>query len=288
MNFQQLYQQGVRLSCEFFPPKTDQGEANLWQCLKELTTIQPAFYSVTYGAGGSTQERTKTIVTQIKQRTGVEAVAHLTCVGSSRRQLAQLLDDYHQAGMHQILALRGDKPEGQASFQVAEHGFSYASDLVKFIAQRDDPFSVAVATYPEGHPESSHGMADDIRYLKLKQDQGASLAITQYFFDNNMFYRFRDQAVAAGIHIPIVPGIMPILNYTQIKRFSGMCGTSIPEHIHTQMQPIENDLGAVKARGIALATEQCADLLANQVDGLHFYCLNKAEATNHIVKALSL
>jgi len=288
MNFKQLYQQGVRVSCEFFPPKTDQGEANLWQCLNELKQVNPAFYSVTYGAGGSTQDRTKNIVTQIKQRTDVEAVAHLTCVGSSRDQLSALLDDYAKAGMYQILALRGDKPEGQAIFQAEKDGFSHASDLVTFIHQKHRNFSVAVATYPEGHPESKSGIDDDIRYLKMKQDEGASVAITQYFFDNNMFYRFRDQATAAGINIPIIPGIMPIMNFTQIKRFSAMCGTSIPDTLHAKLQPVEDDLDAVKTLGIELATQQCTDLLANQVDGLHFYSLNKAEATCRIVQGLDL
>lgn len=288
MKFQQLYEHGPRISCEFFPPKTDKGEQNLWQCLDALKRLDPAYFSVTYGAGGSTQDRTKNIVTQIQKRTGVEAMAHLTCVGSSRAQLGALLDDYAQANMKHILALRGDKAEGQASFQVEAGGFAHASDLVTFIAKSHADFAMAVATYPEGHPESSNGLDDDIRYLKLKQDEGATLAITQYFFDNDMFYRFRDKAVAAGVQLPIVPGMMPILNFTQIKRFSAMCGTTIPAFLHEKMSPIEENLEAVKAVGIALATEQCADLLRQDVAGLHFYTLNKAEATCQIVDALNL
>ncbi|MDQ6961255.1 MAG: methylenetetrahydrofolate reductase [NAD(P)H] [Mariprofundaceae bacterium] len=288
MKFKQLYQQGPRLSCEFFPPKTDQGEKNLWRCLDELKKLDPAYFSVTYGAGGSTQDRTKNIVTQIKERTGVEAVAHLTCVGSSSEQLGALLDDYAQAGMTHILALRGDKPEDQASFQVEKSGFAHATALVRLIAKTHADFAVAVATYPEGHPESKHGLDDDIRYLKMKQDEGATLAITQYFFDNEVFYRFRDKAVAAGVNLPIIPGIMPILNFTQIKRFSAMCGTSIPVSLHDKMTPVEDDLDAVKAIGIAVATAQCADLLKHDVAGLHFYTLNKADATCQIVKVLGL
>jgi len=288
MNFKDIYQHSPRISCEFFPPKTDQGEVNLWQCLEALKVVNPSYYSVTYGAGGSTQDRTKNIVTQIKERTGIEAVAHLTCVGSTRYELASLLGDYAQAGMTNILALRGDKPENQAHFQAEEGGFSYASDLVHFIQQRHPDFGVAVATYPEGHPESDRGIEDDIRYLKLKQDQGATLAITQYFFDNSCFYRFRDKAIAAGIHMPIIPGIMPIMNFTQIKRFSAMCGTTIPSEVHAQLEPVENNLDAVKKVGIALATQQCADLLANEVSGLHFYTLNKADATCRVVSHLNI
>ena len=269
---------GPHFSCEFFPPKTDKGEENLWQCIQELAVIDPAYVSVTYGAGGSTQDRTKRIVTRIKRETNLEPVAHLTCVGATKEQLGELLDEYSAAGIENILALRGDPPEGMDHFQATAGGFSHASDLVRFIRDRDG-FSIGVASYPEGHPESKNGVDDDIRFLKLKQDHGADAVITQYFFDNESFYRFRDLAVASGVTIPLVPGIMPITNFDQIERFSAMCGATIPAWLHARLDPLRGDLEAVKAIGLEVATEQCRDLLANGVTALHFYTLNKSEAT---------
>jgi len=273
------------ISCEFFPPKTDKGEENLWHCLQELQSINPAYVSVTYGAGGTTQERTKRIVLGIKEKTGLSPVAHLTCVGSTSQQLGDLLDEYAEAGIENILALRGDAPEGQEAFETTDGGFAYATDLIDFVHGRGD-FSIACATYPEGHPESKGGVADDIRYLKMKQDNGAVCAVTQYFFDNDLFFRFRDDALKAGVTMPLIPGMMPILNYEQIVRFSAMCGASIPAWMHEKMQPIQGNLDVVKALGIELATKQCQALLANDVVGLHFYTLNKSEATIAIAKEL--
>jgi len=267
-----------RISCEFFPPKTDQGEANLWQCLQQLTSIQPAYISVTYGAGGSTQARTQRIVERIKAETDIEPVAHLTCVGSTQDDINALLDQYHDAGIENILALRGDAPDGAGTFKATTGGFCYATDLTRFIHQRGD-FSIAVATYPEGHPESAGGVADDIRYLKEKQDAGAVCAITQYFFDNASFYRFRDAARAAGVTIALIPGIMPISNYHQIVRFSSMCGAGIPDWLHEKMAAHADDLAQIKQIGLDIAVQQCCDLLANDVPSLHFYTLNKAEMT---------
>ncbi len=275
------------ISCEFFPPKTDKGEANLWRCLKTLQVIQPAYISVTYGAGGSTQERTKRIVLGIKEKTGLSPMAHLTCVGSTKAQLSDLLNEYADAGIENILALRGDAPDGQASFEAVKGGFSHATDLIKVIHQRGD-FSIACATYPEGHPESKGGVADDIRYLKMKQDLGATCAVTQYFFDNDCFFRFRDAAVKAGVSIPLIPGMMPILNYEQIVRFSKMCGASISDAVHQKMQPLGDDLNAVGKMGVDLAVAQCRELLDDGVAGLHFYTLNKSAATIAIVNALGV
>ncbi|MDQ6977878.1 MAG: methylenetetrahydrofolate reductase, partial [Ghiorsea sp.] len=204
---------------------------------------------------------------------------------STEAQLGELLARYKQAGMKNILALRGDAPEGHDSFQAVQGGFSYATDLVKFVREQQ-AFSIAVATYPEGHPESAGGMADDLMYLKIKQDEGAIAAITQYFFDNDAYYRFREQAEKMGITIPIIPGIMPIGNYEQIVRFSKMCGASIPDWLHEKMQPLADDLGAVKAMGIEVATQQCQNLLVNDVAGLHIYALNKSEASLAICKNL--
>ncbi|MDQ6990519.1 MAG: methylenetetrahydrofolate reductase [NAD(P)H] [Mariprofundaceae bacterium] len=273
------------ISCEFFPPKTDKGEANLWRCLEELQVVQPSYISVTYGAGGSTQERTKRIVLGIKEKTGLSPVAHLTCVGSTKEQLADLLNDYAGAGIENILALRGDAPDGQAAFEAVKGGFSHATDLIALIRARGD-FSIACATYPEGHPESKGGMDDDIRYLKMKQDLGATCAVTQYFFDNNVFFRFRDAADKAGVTMPLIPGVMPILNYEQIVRFSKMCGASIADVVYQKMQPLGDDLHAVRSMGVDLAVAQCQELLQEGVAGLHFYTLNKSASTIDIVNAL--
>jgi len=266
------------ISCEFFPPKTDKGEENLWQCLKELRVIDPAYISVTYGAGGGTQDRTKGIVTRIKDETGLSPVAHLTCVGATKDELVELLHDYQASGIENILALRGDAPAGMDRFEAVAGGFSHATDLIVFLREQGD-FSIACATYPEGHPESAGGVADDIYYLKRKQDNGADAAVTQYFFDNAAFFRFRDDCRAAGITLPIIPGIMPIGNFDQIVRFSSMCGATIPAWLSRQMQPIKGDPEAVKALGIALAVKQCRELLQAGAPGLHFYTLNKSEAT---------
>jgi len=275
------------ISCEFFPPKTDKGEENLWRCLDELTLIDPAYISVTYGAGGSTQERTRRIVTHIKQKTGLSPVAHLTCVGATTEQLAALLDDYREAGIENILALRGDPPEGMDHFEAVAGGFAHATDLIDF-THRQGGFSIACATYPEGHPESAGGVADDIRYLKLKQDNGADCAVTQYFFDNEVFFRFQEKAVATGINIPIIPGIMPITNFDQIERFSAMCGATIPAWLKVKFDPIRGDLEAVRRLGIEVAADQCRELLKQGIPGLHFYTLNKSAATIAICQALAL
>jgi len=277
--------EGPLFSCEFFPPKTDKGEENLWACLEELKVINPAYISVTYGAGGTTQDRTRRIVTHIKEQTGLSPVAHLTCVGSTAEDIAALLAEYRAAGIENILALRGDPPEGMQHFETTAGGFSHATDLISFIHGQKD-FSIACATYPEGHPESKGGMMDDVRYLKMKQDLGAVCAVTQYFFDNEAYFRFQEAADAAGITIPIIPGIMPITNYDQIVRFSAMCGAGIPDRIHEKMSPIREDLDAVKKMGVELALEQCAGLLDSGVSGLHFYTLNKSEATIAIVQSL--
>ncbi len=278
---------GPHISCEFFPPKTDKGEERLWACLQELTVLDPAFVSVTYGAGGSTRDRTKRIVCRIKRETELTPVAHLTCVGSTREELAALLFEYAQAGIENILALRGDPPEGMDHFEAVRGGFAHATDLIAFIRARDG-FSIACATYPEGHPESPGGVADDVRYLKMKQDNGAEVAITQYFFENEVFFRFLDKATTAGVTIPIIPGIMPITNFDQIVRFSAMCGATVPSWLHEKMEPVREDLEAVKKLGIDLATEQCRELMQAGVPGLHFYTLNKSEATIAIGRNLGL
>ncbi|MDQ6988576.1 MAG: methylenetetrahydrofolate reductase [NAD(P)H] [Mariprofundaceae bacterium] len=282
-----LKQKKPSISFEFFPPKTDQGEANLWQCIQELSPLEPSFVSVTYGAGGSTQDRTRRIVERIKKETKLEPMAHLTCVGSTADNITELLGNYKASGIENILALRGDAPEGSSTFQAVAGGFSYATDLLEFVRQQQD-FSVAVATYPEGHPESTGGVHDDLTYLKMKQDLGAVAAVTQYFFDNAHYYRFREAADKMGITIPIIPGIMPIANYAQIVRFSAMCGASIPDWLQQKMQPISEDLDSTKQMGIDLASQQAQDLLDQGAPGLHIYALNKSEASKAICKNLAI
>jgi len=277
---------GLSISCEFFPPKTDRGEENLWNCIQELRQIPPRFVSVTYGAGGTTRDRTRRVVTRIKRETDLEPVAHLTCVGAGRAELGALLNEYRAADIENILALRGDPPEGMDHFEATKGGFHYASDLTTFIRTKND-FSIAVATYPEGHPESLNGVDDDVRYLKLKQDNGADVAITQYFFDNKDFFGFQESAVAAGVSIPIIPGIMPITNFDQIERFSSMCGATIPAWLKAKFSPIREDLEAVKRLGIEVAADQCRELLKQGVPGLHFYTLNKSAATIAICRDLA-
>ncbi len=249
--------------------------------------VNPAYVSVTYGAGGSTQDRTKRIVTRIKAETDLDPVAHLTCVGSTKEQLGELLDEYKAAGIENILALRGDAPEGMDRFEATAGGFSYATDLTRFIHERGG-FSIGVASYPEGHPESKGGVEDDIRYLKMKQDYGADAVITQYFFNNDDFFRFRELAINEGVTIPLIPGIMPIGNYDQVSRFSAMCGASMPAWVGERMIPHREDAEAMKAIGIEIATEQCSDLISNGVKGLHIYSLNRSEATIAIHHNLGL
>ncbi|MFC1542590.1 methylenetetrahydrofolate reductase [NAD(P)H] [Pseudomonadota bacterium] len=282
-----LNRESIAYSCEFFPPKTDQGEVNLWNCIQELQVVNPAYVSVTYGAGGSTQDRTKRIVTRIKVETNLDPVAHLTCVGSTKEQLGELLDEYHACGIENILALRGDAPEGMDRFEAVAGGFSHATDLTRFIHDRGG-FSIGVASYPEGHPESKGGVEDDVRYLKMKQDCGADAVITQYFFNNEDFFRFRELAINEGVTIPLIPGIMPIGNFDQVSRFSAMCGASMPAWIGERMIPHREDAEAMKAIGIEIATQQCEELISNGVQGLHIYSLNKSEATIAIHKNLGL
>ncbi len=275
------------VSCEFFPPRTDRGEENLWRCLEELAAIRPDFVSVTYGAGGSTQDRTRRIVTRIRRETALPPVAHLTCVGATREDIAALLDEYRAHGIENILALRGDPPEGMDRFEAVAGGFEHATDLIAFIHERGG-FAIACATYPEGHPESPNGVDDDIRYLKMKQDLGASAAITQYFFDNSAWFSFMEKAAAAGVTMPVIPGIMPIVNFPQIARFSAMCGATIPDWLRKRMEPLADDPAAMMAAGIEIATEQCRELVDAGAPGLHFYTLNKSAATLAIVGNLGL
>lgn len=272
-------------SFEFFPPKTPAGEAQLWQTLEELRSLEPGFVSVTYGAGGSTRDRTVELVSHIKERTGIEAMAHLTCVGHTREELASVLERLAAARVENVLALRGDAPQGTANFTPAEGGFRYASELVSYIRERDLGFCVGCAGYPEGHPETASRQAD-LEHLKRKVDEGSDFVITQLFFDNAFYFDFVERARRQGINAPIVPGIMPITNYEQVQRFVRMCGATVPMRLQLQLERLKDDHEAVMQLGVAHATVQCMELLARGVPGIHFYTLNKSPATRMIVSAL--
>ncbi|MDB5295866.1 MAG: methylenetetrahydrofolate reductase [Phycisphaerales bacterium] len=286
MRIDQLLGRGQpAISFEFFPPKTDAGFNQLLATVEELRPLEPSYVSVTYGAGGSTREKTVDLTVRIQRDLGIRSMAHLTCVGHTADELGGILDDLWAGGVRNVLALRGDPPAGAATFTKTEGGFAYADELAAFAAARHD-FCVAVAGYPEGHPQCLN-RTRDLENLKRKVDAGGRLVITQLFFDNAEFYRFRDEAERAGIKVPEVAGIMPITNVSQIKRFIGMCGAKIPHPLLTRLESLEQDPESVYRAGIDHATEQCADLLKQQVAGLHYYTLNKSKATADIAKRLN-
>lgn len=274
------------ISFEFFPPKTDAGFQSLFATIDELRPVHPSYVSVTYGAGGSTRSKTVDLVERIQNELGVRSMAHLTCVGHTVDQIGAILDELWAKGVRNVLALRGDPPTGQGQFVPTEGGFAYAGELVRYIAQRH-PFCIGVAGYPEGHPQCLN-RTRDLEHLKRKVDNGGCFIVTQLFFDNGDFYRFRDEARAMGITVPIVAGIMPITNVNQIKRFVSMCGAKIPQRLLTKLEAVEHDPEAVLRTGVQYATNQCRDLLFNDCDGLHFYTLNKSKATVEICRSLGV
>ncbi len=273
-------------SFEFFPPKSDEGERNLRDTLEDLRAFDPDFVSVTYGAGGSTRARTVELTKWIKKDLGIEAMAHLSCVGSSREELHQTLDGIAASGIDNVLALRGDPPRGETEWRPHPQGLHYSTELAALI--RDDyPLCVGAACFPEVHP-AAPDMASDLRFLAEKVRSGASFLITQLFFDTELYFRFLDEARAAGIEVPIIPGIMPITNVGQIKTITGMCGASIPQALLEALEWREQDPSAVLQLGVAYATLQCAELLARGAPGIHFYTLNRSPATRAILSALKL
>ncbi|HEV7297910.1 MAG TPA: methylenetetrahydrofolate reductase [NAD(P)H] [Tepidisphaeraceae bacterium] len=273
------------ISFEFFPPKNEAGFNALYQTIEDLKPLKPSYVSVTYGAGGSTRAKTVELVEKIQNDAGIRSMAHLTCVGHTQDEIGSILDDLWNAGIRNVLALRGDPPAGQSQFVATEGGFAYADQLVKFVRERHD-FSIGVAGYPEGHPQCLN-LTRDMEWLKRKVDNGGNFIVTQLFFDNADFYRFRDNARAVGIKVPIVAGLMPIGNVAQIKRFVGMCGAKIPQPLLLKLESLEADAESVYSAGVDYATRQCEDLIANGVDGIHFYTLNKSKATAQICQALS-
>ncbi len=273
-------------SFEFFPPKSEEAAAQLEQTISELGPLDPTFVSVTYGAGGSTREKTLAIVSRIKAETGIEAMAHLTCVGSTSAEIETVLDRLVDSGIENILALRGDPPKGEAAFIPTEGGFRYANDLVAMIRERyGDRLCVGGAGYPERHTECANPHVD-LMNLKRKVDAGLDFIVTQLFFDNRRYFEFVDRARAVGIHVPIVPGIMPITNAGQIERFTSACGARIPFQLAAELDRRRNDPSAVLQLGVAHATAQCIELLMGGAPGIHFYTLNRSTATKDVFLAL--
>ncbi len=276
------------ISFEFFPPKTPEGDrALLEKTLPALLKTRPDYCSVTYGAGGSTRDKTLMIVERIQREHGLTAVAHLTCVCATQEQIRGLLGQIRALGVRNVLALRGDPPEG-GQFQLTPGGFEYASQLVKFIRGMND-FCIGVAGFPEGHIACKEGRLADWRHLREKIDAGADFVITQLFFDNAYFYEFREHMQRQhGVRVPLVPGIIPILSASQIQRFTALCGARIPPTLATKLAELGNNDAAVAEFGIEYATNQCRDLLKAGVPGIHFYTLNKAPSTVRILKDLGL
>jgi methylenetetrahydrofolate reductase (NADPH) len=274
-------------SFEFFPPKTDEGTRALFDTVEALRPLAPAFVSVTYGAGGSTRQRTLELVKRLKRESEIETMAHLTCVGASRDEIGQILDDLAEAGIQNLLALRGDPPRGQAEFVPHPEGFRYASELVAFVRSRPERwrFCIGAAAYPEGHVET-RDLARDLAHLKVKVAAGVDFLVTQLFFENGHYQRFVERARAAGIEMPIVPGIMPFTNVDQIERFTAMCGAAIPPALQAAMAVRRQDPDSARELGVAYATLQCADLLRRGAPGVHFYTLNRSPSTRAIVAAL--
>jgi methylenetetrahydrofolate reductase (NADPH) len=272
-------------SFEFFPPKTVAGIDHLFQTIGDLKPLAPAFVSVTYGAGGSTRERTVELVRRIKQEHRIETMAHLTCVGSNRTEIRQILKQLHGYGIENVLALRGDPPKGESGFRPPADGFSHASELVAFIRESFD-FSLGGAGYPEGHVEC-RDLEMDMAHLKKKVDAGLDFIITQLFFDNRHYFSFLKRARAAGIGVPIIPGIMPVTNVGQLKRFTEMCGASIPCDLLTELESAHDDPDAVMALGVRHASAQCRGLLSKGAPGIHFYTLNKSPSARAILESLS-
>ena len=276
------------ISFEFFPPKTEEGDRLLLaKTIPALMQTRPDFCSVTYGAGGSTREKTLMIVDRIQREHGLTAVAHLTCVCSTREQIKELLQQIRALGVKNVLALRGDPPGG-GEFQVTPGGFEFSNQLVSFIRELGD-FCIGVAGFPEGHIACKAGKHTDWNYLKHKIDAGADFVVTQLFFDNADFYEFRDHMTRRlGVSVPLVPGIVPILSGSQIKRFTALCGARIPGALAARLDELAQDDSAVAEFGIEYATKQCADLLQQGAPGIHFYTLNKANSTVRVLQNLSL
>ena len=271
------------ISFEFFPPKTEEGVLKLRETRKQLALLNPKFFSVTFGAGGSTRDRTMDAVLEI-QAEGFEAAPHISGISSSKEEILSLLKTYQSHGIRRLVVLRGDLPSGE----VSSGDFAYASQLVAFIReQTGDWFQIEVAAYPETHPEARSAAAD-LKHFKTKVDAGANAAITQYFYNADAYFQFVDQCQAMGIQIPILPGVMPIYNYTQLARFSNVCGAEIPRWLRLRLEDYGDDMSSLRALGLDVVTDLCEKLLAGGAPGLHFYTLNQSGIITNIAERLNL
>lgn len=275
------------VSFEFFPPKTEEGVEQLYRTVEELRPCRPSFVSVTYGAGGSTRDRTLELVSRIERQLGITTMAHLTCVGSSRSEIRETLRRLHEGGIRNVLALRGDPPKGETEFRAAPDGFRFAAELVAFIREQPWDFCIGAACYPEGHVET-RDLEADLDNLVKKVATGVDFLISQLFFDNEDFRAFTRRARSAGIEIPIMPGLMPITNVSQIERFTKMCGSRIPQELRRRLRIVTNDPSAVVATGVQWAVDQGRALLHSGSPGLHFYTLNRSSASLAVHAALGL
>lgn len=276
----------LKVSFEFFPPKTEKMEAQLWDAIERLAPLDPAFMSVTYGAGGTTRERTHATVTRIRQETDIPVAAHLTCVGATREEIDEVARRYWDAGIRHVVALRGDPPDGEDQYVPTPGGYAFGADLVEGLRKVAD-FEISVGAYPEVHPEARSAEAD-LDNLKRKIDAGATRAITQFFFDPEVFLRFRDRVAAAGIDVPLVPGIMPVTNFAGLVRFANGCGSSVPDWLADLFDGLDEDPATRRLVAASVAAEQCRVLQHHGADQFHFYTLNRAELAFAICHILGL
>ena len=286
MKIREMLREERTISFEFFPPRTAEGIPGVLDTVGELTAYCPDFISVTYGAGGSTRQFTEEITVQAKKSSGVEVMAHLTCAGQTVEELDDVLQRLEEAAIENVIALRGDPPRGAEQFTVTEGGFSHASDLVSHICANYE-FGIAAACYPEGHTEAV-SLEQDLEYAKLKVDNGAEFLITQLFFDNDDYFAFADRAAAAGISVPVVPGVLPVLSASQIRRFTALCGSKIPPKLDAELDRLADDDESVRELGIEYATGQVEELWAAGVPGVHFYVLNRSYSVSNILDRLAL
>jgi len=279
---EKLKQGKPTISFEFFPPKTEEQEKHLYEVLAQLKGFKPDFVSVTYGALGATREKTFRWVKEIKEKFGIDPVAHLTCVAATKESILSQLKELGSMGVENILALRGDPPEGQPDFVPPPNGFKYARDLIVYIKEQQPQFCLGVAGFPEGHPKSA-SVSADISHLKAKIDAGGEYVITQLFFDNRHYFSFVERCRKAGINVPILAGIMPIVSLKQIKKMTEICGATIPPELSTKLEKHPNDVEKI---GVEYAISQCRSLLKSGVPGLHFFVMNQAGPITQIIKQL--
>lgn len=275
------------VSFEFFPPKTQELEEKLWDSIKRLEPLKPYFISITYGAGGTTRDRTRSIVRKVIDETSLKPAAHLTCVCATKDEILEIVDGYWKMGLRHLVALRGDPPGKELKYIPHPGGYAYADELVTGIKEKYSDFEISVAAYPETHPEAASPQSD-IDYLKRKIDAGATRAITQYFFEADTYFRFLEKARKAGIKAPIVPGIINVSGYTQIVRFSNMCRATIPNWMHEILEPIQEDLEATRKASVDISAKLCLDLMKGGADTFHFYTMNNADMTKEVCNYLNI